>query len=141
MHTVSFVFLGQPTPKQSARFSRNGHCYQKKEIVLAEEKIRQQVMEQLPENFQRFEKFVIVEKILFVFEPLKSFKKSEKEIIEAGGYVRKTTKPDITDNLNKLLFDSMNELVYRDDSIICELQNSKKVYGKNPRIEIILSGE
>ena len=47
-------------------------------------------------------------------------------------YVKK--RPDI-DNLLKFVFDSCNGLIWKDDSIICEVQ-SRKIYTEKPFVEI-----
>lgn len=44
-------------------------------------------------------------------------------------------RPDI-DNLFKGVTDSLNGVVWEDDSLICEVGRQVKVYGEEPRIEI-----
>ena len=50
---------------------------------------------------------------------------------------RHIVKPDI-DNLQKWVYDSMNKVFWRDDSIICECR-VRKLYDDMPRTEIIIS--
>lgn len=72
-------------------------------------------------------------------------KKSEKiplkatlvfEYASAGwkGDKPKKTKPDL-DNCIKLVLDAMNDIVYDDDNLICEI-NAKKIWGKEDKISI-----
>lgn len=79
----------------------------------------------------------------FMFEPLVSHKKVKykMKLFREGGIIEKTTKPDLSDNLKKLLLDSMGGLVYSDDSIICRENNVSKVYGIEGQITIIINGE
>lgn len=50
-----------------------------------------------------------------------------------------TKKPDM-DNLEKAVLDALNEVFWRDDSIVCS-KWTQKVYSQNPRIEILIRGE
>ena len=52
--------------------------------------------------------------------------------------VWKITNPDIQDNLNKMVFDAMEKIVYTDDSRVVWLQDFKKYYGLTPQIIIEL---
>lgn len=53
--------------------------------------------------------------------------------VEPGEY--HTNKPDI-DNLFKGVTDSLNGIIWEDDSLICEIGRQVKIYGEEPRIEI-----
>jgi len=55
-----------------------------------------------------------------------------------GCRVFKVTKPDLSDNLNKMVFDAMNNLVFKDDSQIVLMENVRKFYGLTPKIIIYL---
>ena len=46
------------------------------------------------------------------------------------------SRPDI-DNLCKLIFDSLNKIFWRDDSLICSIK-ALKLYSENPRTEIYI---
>jgi Holliday junction resolvase RusA-like endonuclease len=58
-------------------------------------------------------------------------RKSRK--VEIGDY--HISKPDI-DNLFKGVTDSLNGILWADDSLICEVGRQLKIYGKHPGIEI-----
>jgi Holliday junction resolvase RusA-like endonuclease len=75
--------------------------------------------------------------VLFVFPILSSMKKAVRQAIEEGEIVYKPTKPDLQDNLMKILADSMNGIVFVDDSRICKVA-SQKIYGLIPRTEVII---
>jgi Holliday junction resolvase RusA-like endonuclease len=138
---MKFTILGIPKPKQSARFfaKRSGDktfikSYQKKEVVDNERNIAWDVKSQLPKGFVPFDCPIGI-KVLFVFPPLKSFKKATIEAMEYGEEIWKDTRPDLTDNLMKGVVDAMNGVVYIDDARICKVE-SMKVFGHVPKIEI-----
>jgi len=134
--------LGIPQSKQSARFriakKKTGAnfimSYQKKSVKDNEKNIAYDVKAQLPLDFIPFDEPIGV-KVLFVFGPLKSWKKATKLAFENNELMYKQTKPDLTDNLMKGLFDAMNGIVFIDDSRISKVE-SQKVYGKVPRTEV-----
>lgn len=140
---MKLVILGTPKAKQSARFraitsKETGKTfissYQKKEVVENEKNIALAIKSQLPLGFIPYDEAVGV-KILYVFPLLSSFNKKQKEFIDQGGIIYKDTKPDLTDNLNKGLFDSCEGVLYTNDSRICKVE-STKIYGTQPRIEL-----
>lgn len=139
---MKFVIYEKPVPKQSARFSvikgKNGqhflHKYQKKEVKDNERNLRAIIKAQLPLDFALLTEAIGI-RVLFVYAPLKSFKKAQIEALKNGGIIYKATRPDLTDNLMKGLCDAMSGLVYIDDALICTVE-SKKIFGLDPRIEI-----
>jgi Holliday junction resolvase RusA-like endonuclease len=140
---MKLIIIGIPKSKQSARFraitsKATGKTfvtsYQKKEVVENEKNIAFDVKSQLPMGFIPFDEAIGV-KILYVFPLLSSFNKKQKEIIDANGIIYKDTKPDLTDNLNKGLFDACEGILYTNDSRICKVE-STKIYGTKPRIEL-----
>lgn len=69
-----------------------------------------------------------------VFKPtLKSFSQKKKAAAEKGE-IRPITKPDV-DNYIKSVFDGLNQVIWKDDSQVVDLQVSK-FYSENPRIEV-----
>lgn len=137
---------GIPKPKQSMRAriltAKSGksfiHAYQKKEVVENERNIRMIIKEQLPSDFIPFTKGVRISTLHYLFPPVSSLKKSELEKIKNGEIVHKTTKPDLTDNLNKGLFDAMQGIVFLNDSQVCEMNDVKKYYSFTPGIIITI---
>jgi Holliday junction resolvase RusA-like endonuclease len=137
---------GIPQPKQSIRAriinTKAGksfiHTYQKKEVVENERSIKMIIMEQLPNGFMPIQGGIRVKKLHYIFPPVSSLKKAEINHINAGGFIPKTTKPDLTDNLNKGLFDAMQGIVFINDSQICSMNNLEKSYGQTPGIKLEL---
>ncbi len=99
--------------------------------------IENMTIAQLPNNFNMITGAVRIKRAVFVFsKSLKGFNKAEREHLQSGGYILKTTKPDMTDNLFKGLIDAMSGIVYEADQLICHNADTKKVWGLEPRIEI-----
>lgn len=146
MKKIKLVIEGQPMSKQSVRQgkTRAGKkvFYQPAKYKIKAKDYYYQIIKQLPEDFQMFEKKVYIEELKFCFQPLAAHKKSKKiyAFLSSGGEIEKTTKPDLSDNLKKLLFDTFSGLVFKDDSLICKENNVSKVYAILPKIEIIISG-
>lgn len=142
---MKVTILGIPKPKQSARFyAKKGKggktmikSYQKQEVKDAEKNMAFSVISQLPKGFVPYDEPIAVD-ILFVFPPLSSFSKKKKSEIEFGAIYYKDTKPDLTDNLNKGVFDALEGIVFVNDSRICKI-SSKKIYGLVPRTELTFS--
>lgn len=144
--SITLFIPGIPQPKQSARFRiitpTSGKSfvgsYQSKKVKDTEKTIRSIVIDQLPQGFTLFDKGIIITKLHYSFPPLKSFSKKILARIDAGELIDKTTKPDLTDNLNKGVFDALQGLLYANDSQICGLNNCKKFYSKTPGIYLTI---
>lgn len=53
-----------------------------------------------------------------------------------AGEILPTTKPDL-DNVEKAVMDGMNQIVFRDDVVACEVTKSKR-YSDVPRVEVVV---
>jgi Holliday junction resolvase RusA-like endonuclease len=94
---------------------------------------------QLPTDFKPFENEVHILGIDFVFPILKSMPQKITKAIEDGAVIYKCTRGDL-DNHMKPIFDAMNTLVYKDDSIIVLLNNVRKFYGTDTKVIVKLKG-
>jgi len=74
--------------------------------------------------------------VTFYIPIAKSTPKYKKALMLAND-IKHVKKGDIDNNL-KFLFDSMNLIIFHDDSQIWHL-NAKKLYSDNPRVEITLN--
>ena len=138
METLSFEILGIPMSKQSARFriikGKGGKdfisSYQKKSVVDRETSIGWEVTE-LPQGFVPFDCPLFME-VEYVFPiPMSATKKFKQRIID-GEIVYKDTKPDLHDNLSKLVVDSLEGVVFINDSRISKM-TAVKYYGTTPK--------
>lgn len=140
--TLSFYFDIEPMAKQSARFAIiGGHVksYQTKEVKSYERAIGFMAKSQLPKGFVLKTGKIKIESMTFAFKAPKSLKKSERQIIDNGGWLIKTTKPDLTDNLMKPIFDALQGIVYKGDQQIYEMNNIKKVWRTVAGISLTIS--
>lgn len=138
---MKLVFFGEPTSKQSARFRgfMKGkkvivQSYQKKEIKDMEKATKYKALSQLPADHELYDSAIGV-KVLFVFTPLKSWTKAKEQQLKDGLKIYKDTKPDLTDNLMKGVFDALEKVVFTNDSRVAKVE-SEKIYGFEPRTEI-----
>jgi len=133
--------IGEPKPKQSARFYHTGaivKSYQTTDVKANESNIKMQVISQLPADFQVTARPIKVTRLHYVFAPIKSLKKSDLKAMSEGELIYKPTKPDLTDNLNKGVFDALQGIIYANDSQVISMDDVKKIYGHRPRIDIEL---
>ena len=121
----------QAIPKQSVRQGK-GFFYQDTKYLKYSRAIIKEVRKSLSDDFEILDGYLKAT-VIYVFPPLKGMSKKDKEYLENGGYIYKNTRPDVTDNLNKGLFDALQEVVYVDDSRISEVTASK-VFGKQAKI-------
>ncbi|WNI34675.1 RusA family crossover junction endodeoxyribonuclease [Chryseobacterium sp. SG20098] len=141
---LTLQILGTPQPKQSVRSrvakTKNGKAYvqhyQTADVKRNEKNIAFDVKSQLPAGFIPFSGAIHVKKLLYVFAPQKNWPKYKLNELKQGKVFYKDVKPDLTDNLNKPLFDALQGIVYLNDSQICKISNVEKIYGEVPRIEI-----
>ena len=133
----------QSVRKGKNRFTGKDVYYQPKKFKTRKDSYLFQIQAQLPKGFQMFTKIVYIDALEIMFEPLAKHKKVKKTMkhFKEGGIIEKTTLPDMMDNLNKLLFDCMSGIVYKDDGLICRASNISKVYGSKGQITITITGE
>lgn len=135
---IKLVFMGEPKAVQSFRFTRAGRKYQPSEVVAWKSLVRLDTRDQLPAGFTLFTGPVEIVSARFVFPPPKSMLKAKLAAIDNGWTVFKTTKPDLTDNLFKGLVDALSGLVWERDQQICATGQAVKVYGRQPRTELVV---
>ena len=130
-----FEIIGTPLQKQSARFAKRGRfmkSYQPKNVVNYAAQAKIQVIDQLPEGFVPFSGKIKVIRLTFVFPPLKSWSKKKLQSLRDGSCIYKDTKPDL-DNLEKMIYDCCNGVVWTDDAKIVCKGGITKVFGEVPK--------
>ena len=139
--SLKLTLFGEPMAKQSVRIGKNGHAFQPKVKTDKVKDYQSQIRKQLPKDFVRFETAVFIKKLHFMFSPLKSFhkEKGKMDAIRNGKKYYKNSRPDM-DNLQKLVLDSMSEIVFADDGIIVGFEDMKKYYGIGGCVIIELEG-
>ena len=140
--TITLTLFGVPMPKQSVRATKSGHFFQPQITVDRKKDYQKQIREQMPPDFVMFDTEVHLTKFHCIFPPLKAFHKikGRMDALRNGEIFYKNTKPDLIDNLKKLVFDSMSGIVCKDDSIIVTENDTAKYYGLGGCIIITLKG-
>lgn len=147
-NVVELTILGEPMGKQRPRFSTyNGfvRTHTPKETANYESMV-------VFEYKQKYENmvFCVNDEIKVVIEayfqiPKGHYKFHKRtntiDLDKSGemmksGLVRPTKKPD-TDNIAKIILDSLNGIAYPDDSQVVDLQ-VKKIYAEQPRVVVYM---
>lgn len=117
-YTVPMRAIGKARP----RFTRWGCTYTPEKTKKAEEKVAE-FATVVMQGLNRLETEAVAVSLDFAFAPPKSWsKKKRREAIETKA--PRVGKPDL-DNLEKLVCDAMNKIVYRDDGQITESHKYK----------------
>ena len=118
--------------------------YQDAKITNTHQMLVQQIRMRLERDYKGFRPFfkdVHVIRCEFIFKAIESLSKADKAAIESGDYiVFKETEPDI-DNLEKMLWDAMQEAgVYTNDARICSKNGIFKRFGTRPGVLVEIEG-
>ena len=132
---VTFKVDGKPEGKGRPRFARRGNfvtTYTDNKTKTYENKIRDIAMVAMGASKPLT---TPLEAFIYISYPVPAFysKSRTKDCLE--GMERPTKKPDI-DNVIKAFLDSMNGIIYVDDTQVVEL-HSTKVYG-DPYVEVMI---
>jgi Holliday junction resolvase RusA-like endonuclease len=135
-----FVFNNQRTGKKDVIMKG----YTDAKITKTAEIITLQSRVQIAKNhigFRQFTKDVHITRCEFIFAPIASMTKADKEALNTGEFiVWKDTKPDL-DNLLKLIWDALEAAgVMENDARICSYNGIFKRYGPVPGVIIELEG-
>lgn len=131
---IDFIVYTKVKPKQSFKYSYNGHKYTPKDIKDYAKLIQLEFKKNYP-NWQ-IESFIDkplkVEIIIGLKVPISFNKKKKQEAL--NDKIRPLKRPDV-DNCSKAILDSLNGVVYTDDKQIVEL-SVKKYYANIDFIQI-----
>ena len=135
-HIVKFIIPGQPIPKQRARRGPSGSWYNPQMAIMQDvsKKIKTEL---LPSGYSPipFGTPVTLD-LYFFFEPTKTELKQKNflDLIKNDDYPYIRHKGDV-DNIFKFYSDSMNRIVFDDDTQIYS-SNIRKYYSLKPRTEV-----
>ena len=131
---IQLKFDIKPMAKQSFRTTRNGNKYLDPSVIKYRKTIRNMAIAQMRnQKAERIEGAVNMN-IIHAFRRPKSLSKKERNEIDGGKTVPKTTKPDI-DNLTKAILDALNGIVWKDDAQVTQI-NIQKVWSAKDQIEV-----
>ena len=140
--TINFTLYRQPVPKQGDRsrhVAREGtkgfiQHYQPAKIRYERDALTLLAQEHRPAEIWTEP---IIADIRFYFPWPKSISKKRKEAWIKADVGYKATRPDL-DNLEKMLFDAMEGVIYKNDSQIVKKITSKG-YSNTPKIMVTLT--
>lgn len=140
---ITLIIPGDPVPKQSIRMGiaqkKTGEYYpvakQTKKIKNTETAYKWIIKSQLPKKVFPVSCPIRVLEINYMF---KAGKEVTAVVIPGETPIYRFTTPDVQDNLNKLLFDAMKGIVYKDDCQVIEINNIRKTYGHSGQLYVRL---
>ena len=135
--SVTFNIPGEAKGKARARVMRTGFSYTPKETVSAENLVK--TMYIACGCGERMWPGPIRLTITAVYGTLKSWPKKKLNASVAGTIFPKLTKPD-ADNIVKLICDALNDIAWKDDSQIYQVQFTK-IYGREPCTSVTIHFE
>lgn len=130
MTYIEFTVDGEPVGKGRPCFTRNGHAYTPEKTANYEELVKLSFRKKYP-DFKPFEKDIPLSVIIYAHFPYPKNAGKTKRM-----YMIPTKKPD-SDNIAKIICDSLNGLAYHDDAQIVELTVHKK-YSSSPCVKVCI---
>jgi Holliday junction resolvase RusA-like endonuclease len=127
MKILKFVIPGTPVAKGRPRFTRRGFAFTPAK-TRANESMVQAVAREAMEGHVMLTGPIVVD-LVAVMPIAESWSKTKKSDALSGS-IYPTSKPDL-DNLEKLILDSFNGIVWGDDSQVV-VKTGRKVYGPVP---------
>lgn len=129
---VSFTIDGEPVGKARPRMNtRTGRAYTPDKTRIYEEYTKMLYRSKVKHYFEGYVRLTI--KAFYGIARSDSKKIKEQKV---NNILRPSKKPDI-DNVIKLIADSLNEIAYKDDTQIVEIE-AMKYYSDNPRVEVTI---
>ena len=124
---------GKPMGKQRARTLKSGYSYTPEQTVCYENLVRLLYRE----SGGGYMEGPLKARVKIVYDIPKSTTKKNRAAMEVGKMFP-TKKPDI-DNVQKIIFDALNGIAYKDDTQIVRVEAWKE-YGQQPYVDVLLEG-
>ena len=127
---ATFTVPGEPTGKARPIVTKSGYAFTPQKTVLYENLIKTEFERQCGDVM--YPKPTQIELEVFAYYSIPKSASKKKQKLMRQGVIRPIRKPD-TDNILKVVADSLNKIAYDDDSQIvrCSIE---KLYGEEPRI-------
>ena len=136
---IKLIIPGNPIAKKRPRFARKGNYTQTYNDQQTEESLFLFECRQQLKDIKPIKEGVGVFVTFYMKRPKNHFGTGKNEgQLKPSAPKHHITKPDI-DNLNKFVFDCLNQYTWKDDSQIVFVFSEKKYAEKNPRTEIIIN--
>lgn len=136
---INFTIKGKPQGKARPRFRKIGNyvsTYNTKQTKDYEELVKISVTEQCKDKLDKEYTGLVKIHIKAYFKPNKSVSKKQYNLLIGTEFLK---KPD-SDNIAKIICDSLNGIAYKDDSQVA-LLNIEKYYGEEEKVEVQLEYE
>ncbi len=128
---ISIDLFGEPVPQKRPRIFRNGN----KTIAYdPDAKLKEGFKWQIKSQYREEPLSCPVSLDVIFYMPIPASTSGVKKKQMANGIIHHMKRPDV-DNCLKFLFDTMNGLIFADDSQIVEIR-AKKLYSNNPGTNI-----
>lgn len=136
---IKFIVFGKPQGKARPRFRKIGNyvsTYNPKQTTEYEKLVKLSAIEQCKDKLNKEYTGVVKMYITAYFKPNKSISKKQYNLLIGKEYLK---KPD-SDNIAKIICDSLNGVAYKDDSQVAYLE-IEKYYAEEERVEVIIEYE
>ncbi len=129
---IQFTIPGEPKSKLRHRTTKKGFTYNPKQNLEYENWVKQCYWVKHRQAMLKGEIKATIKAYFTI--PKSTSKKRKKLMVEEK--IRPTKKPD-TDNLAKIVLDSLNTIAFDDDKQVVDLR-VLKFYSEEPRVEVTL---
>lgn len=134
--TIKFIVSGKPQGKARPRFRKIGNyvsTYNPKQTTEYEKLVKSSAIEQCKDKLNKQYTGLVKMSIKAYFKPNKSISKKQYDLLIGKEHLK---KPD-SDNIAKIICDSLNGVAYKDDSQVAYLE-IEKYYAEEERVEVII---
>ncbi len=136
---IKFTVLGKPQGKARPRFRKIGKhvsTYNPKQTTDYEKLVKLSAIEQCKDKLNKEYTGLVKMSIKAYFKPNKSISKKQYNLLIGTEHLK---KPD-SDNIAKIICDSLNGVAYKDDSQVAYLE-IEKYYEEEERVEVKIKYE
>ena len=133
---IKFIVSGKPQGKARPRFRKIGNyvsTYNPKQTTEYEKLVKSSAIEQCKDKLNKQYTGLVKMSIKAYFKPNKSISKKQYNLLIGKEHLK---KPD-SDNIAKIICDSLNGVAYKDDSQVAYLE-IEKYYAEEERVEVII---
>lgn len=135
MEKAKFTVYGEPKGKGRPRFNtRTGHAMTPVDTASYENLVKMEW--HAAYGTKRFPKDSMLDMRIKAYYRIPKSASKKKRAAMMAGKIRPIKKPD-SDNVIKVIADSLNNLAYYDDTQIVDCQ-CRKFYSENPRVEVTI---
>ena len=134
-----FIVIGKPQGKARPRFRKIGNyasTYNPKQTTEYEKLVKLSAIEQCKDKLNKEYIGVVKMSIKAYFKPNKSISKKQYNLLIGTECLK---KPD-SDNIAKIICDSLNGVAYKDDSQVTYLE-VEKYYAEEEKVEVMVTYE